>query len=119
MKDRIFLENMRLKCRIGASDEERREAQEVLVDVSLFLDLKRAGTGDDIHNTIDYRDVTRQAERLATEREFKLLEALAEGIASIVLRNAAVERVVVRVRKAKYSSEPSIGVEIERSGRGG
>lgn len=119
MKDRIFLDNLRLKCRIGASEKERSQAQEVLVDVSLFLSLKRAGIADNIHNTMDYREVRRQLGQLAAEREFKLLEALAEGIASVALKLGGVERVVVRVRKARYSSEPSIGVEIERDRRRG
>lgn len=119
MKDRIFLNNLRLKCRIGASEKERGEPQEVLVDLSLFLDLRRAGIADNIGRTIDYRKVTRQVERLVSEREFKLLEALAERIASLVLKPAGVARVVVRVRKTKYSSDPSIGVEIERSRRRG
>ncbi len=116
-KDRIFLENVRLKCRIGASDKERSEAQEVVMDLSLFAGLRRAGTTDRIDYTIDYRKVRRQISEFAASREFRLLEGLAEGIASLALKTAGVRRVTVKVRKARYSDEPSVGVEIERMKR--
>ncbi len=52
-----------------------------------------------------------------SEREFELLEGLAEGIAAFALKTARVEEVAAKVLKAKYAAEPSIGIEIERSGR--
>jgi FolB domain-containing protein len=115
-KDRIFLENIRLTCRIGATAKERREPQEVVVDLSLFTNLRRAGTTDRLRHTVDYRKVLRQISELVSSREFNLLEGLAEGIASIALGHAGVERVTVKVRKRRYSEEPSVGIEIERAG---
>lgn len=115
MVDRIFLDNLRLKCRIGITDEERRDLQDVIVDISLVVSLKRAGVSDNIGDTIDYRETMERVSKFASEREFKLLEGLAEGIADLVLKTAHVKKVTVKVRKAKYSSEPSVGVEIERS----
>jgi D-erythro-7,8-dihydroneopterin triphosphate epimerase len=117
VKDRIFLENVRLKCKIGASEKERKEAQEVVIDLSLFAGLKRAGTADRIDYTIDYRKVRRQISEFVSSREFRLLEGLAEGIASLALKTAGVRGVTVKVRKARYSNEPSVGVEIERTKR--
>lgn len=115
MKDRIFLEGVRLACRVGVPDEERREAQEILVDLSLFLDLRRAGTTDDLDQTVDYATVLQRMSELVAGREFRLLEGVAEAIASMALDAPGVERVVVRVRKARYSEKPILGVEIERS----
>jgi len=115
-KDRIFLENVRFKCRIGATAKERREPQEVVIDLSLFTNLTRAGTTDRLRYTVDYRKVLRQISELVSSREFNLLEGLAEGIASITLGYAEVERVTVKVRKRRYSEEPSVGIEIERTG---
>jgi len=116
-KDRIFLENLRIKCKIGASEKERRVAQEVIIDLSLFANLKRAAATDRIGYTIDYRRVRRQISEFVSSREFRLLEGLAEGVASVALKTAGVQRVSVKVRKARYSDEPSVGVEIERTKR--
>ena len=113
-KDRVFIENLRFKCRIGITEKERSEEQEIVVDLSLFADLKQAGGTDDLQHTVDYRRTMRDVLEFASSREFGLLESLAEGIASMALKHAVVERAVVRVRKAKYSGEPSAGVEIDR-----
>ncbi|MDG6918948.1 MAG: dihydroneopterin aldolase [Nitrososphaerota archaeon] len=115
MVDRIFIENLRLKCKVGTQDEERRVSQEILVDVSLTVGLGRAGASDNLDDTIDYRDTIERISQFVTGGEFQLLESLAEGIAAIALKSAGVERVTVQVRKAKYSNEPSIGIEIERN----
>ena len=112
--DRIFIENLRLDCLIGVTGEERRRAQKVVVDVSLILDLGRAASSKRIEDTVDYREAKRQISQFVSTGEFLLLESLAEGIASLALDRFKIERVVVKVRKEKYSVEPSIGIEIER-----
>lgn len=112
--DRIFLENLRLDCLIGVTDEERRRPQKVMLDVSLFLDLSAAAASEKIEETVDYREARRQVSQFVSTGEFLLLESLAEGVASAVLDSFKVDRVVVRARKEKYSSDPSIGVEVER-----
>lgn len=115
MGDRIFIDNLRLKCRVGVTDEERLLPQEILMDITLAINLKPAGTSDNLGDTLDYKDMLRRISQFASEREFKLLEGLAEGIAALALKVDRVEKVTVKARKAKYSSEPSIGVKIERS----
>lgn len=115
MADRIFIDNLRLKCRIGITDEERMAPQEILASISLMVELTRAGASDNLGDTVDYKEMIERISRFVSEREFKLLESLAEGIAALALKTAGVERVTVKVSKAKYSSEPSIGIEIERS----
>lgn len=117
MNDRIFLDNLRLKCRIGITDEERREPQEIMADVSLIVNLKRAGASDSLGDTVDYREAMKRISQFVSSKEFNLLESLAEGIATLVLETAGVERVIVKVRKMAYSSEPSIGIEVQRGRR--
>jgi dihydroneopterin aldolase len=115
--DKVFIENLRLDCRVGLTDEERRLPQKVLVDVTLTLDLSRAAASKQIEDTVDYREAKRQFSQLVSSGEFVLLESLAERIAALAIDKFGVDRVVVRVRKEKYSLDPSIGIEIER-GRG-
>ena len=114
MTDRIFVDSLRVPCRVGLTPAERREPQDVMVDVSLFLSLTRAARSDDVKDSVNYRDLKARISSVASGREFALLESVAEGIAGAMLDAFPVERVSVRVRKAKYSQEPSIGVEIAR-----
>lgn len=113
--DRLFIENLRLDCLIGVDDDERRRPQTVVLDVSLFLDLVRPASSGKIGDTVDYREARRLISDFVSSGRFTLLEGLAEGIASLALDELDAERVVVRVRKEKYSVEPSIGIEIERA----
>lgn len=117
--DKIFLENLRLQCRIGISDEERRRPQGVVVDVTLVLDLSRAAKLRNLSHTVDYREARSLVSGVVSKGEFRLLESLAEETAVLLLAKFDVDKVVVRVRKEKYSSEPSIGIEIERERRPG
>ena len=114
MTDRIILDRIRLRCRIGISQEERREPQEVILGLTLILALASAGKTEDLADTVNYREALERVTKFVTEGEFILLEGLAEGIASLALDAFRVQRVKVRVRKAKYSNEPRIGIEIER-----
>jgi dihydroneopterin aldolase len=114
LMDRIFIENLHCVCRIGVTEEERRRPQQVIFDVVLTLDLGRSASSKRLEDTVDYRAARLQISHFASHGEFVLLESLAEGVASLCLDKFKVERVTVRVRKEKYSVEPSIGIEIER-----
>lgn len=93
---------------------ERQEPQEVLVDISVALDLSPAGRADDLSSTVDYVRLMNEASAVASQGEYVLLEGFAETLAAAALTFPNVQRVRLRVRKAKYSSAPSVGVEIER-----
>jgi dihydroneopterin aldolase len=114
MTDRIFVDNFRLGCRVGITPDERLKSQEVLLDVSLFLSLGAAGASDSVKDTVNYKDFMERVSRFVSSREFSLLESLAEGVAAVALEAFPLERVMVKVRKAKYSAEPSVGIEITR-----
>ncbi len=97
--DVIRLLNMSFYAFHGVHPEEHKLGQRFEVDVELFLDLKGAGEEDDLTQTVDYARVYETVEEFVIEREFRLLEALAEHIAEGILSRFPVEMVTVRVRK--------------------
>jgi 7,8-dihydroneopterin aldolase/epimerase/oxygenase len=116
--DRIFIKNLSLEARVGVSERERTQSQTILVDVSVFCDLKRAGDSDNPSMTLSYSKLKNEIADFVSSREFRLVEGIAEGIALLVLqkkrRALSPTKVRVRVRKKKYSFDPGIGVEITR-----
>ena len=52
MSDTIFLRAMEFEGRHGVSDEERADAQVIEVDIEYELDLRPAGTSDDLAQTV-------------------------------------------------------------------
>jgi dihydroneopterin aldolase len=121
MSDRIFLEGMVFWGRHGVSDEERAALQAITVDLAVTLDLRAAGTDDDLAQTVDYGDLFETCRAIVEERSLHLLEGIAEAIAGAVLAgHARINAVNVRVRKPGVPIDgelDSAGVEIER-GRG-
>ncbi|HVL86793.1 MAG TPA: dihydropteroate synthase [Candidatus Thermoplasmatota archaeon] len=96
--DRISVRGMRFHAKVGHLPEERKLGHDVSVDVDLYADLRRPGRSDRLEDAPDYAEVFRRARAAAQEREYVLLEALAERIADSI-SDLPASRVVVRVRK--------------------
>ena len=103
---------------MGITENERRRKQAVIIDIFIFRNLSEAGTTDDPEKTLSYSQINDDVLDFVSNGEFKLLEGMADGIASILLKNRTVMKVKVRVRKRKYSVHPSIGIEIVRTRHG-
>jgi dihydroneopterin aldolase len=116
--DRIFLQRMEFMGRHGVGEEERSEPQLIEVDVDMAVDLRAAGTADDLEQTVDYGDVFERCRAIVEERSFKLLEAIAEAIANDLLATyPRIEAVIVRVSKPGVPIDgvlESAGVQVTR-----
>ena len=119
MSDHIYLANMTFEVHIGAGDGERADEQPIEVDVDLTVNLKPAGESDDLEKTVDYGAVFRLCQQVAEGRPYRLLEALAERLATEILAvESAVQGVVVTVRKPGVPIDGVLeyaGVRIERT----
>lgn len=118
MSDHIYLHGMVFEGRHGVTDEERSELQPIEVDVDLGLDLRPAGTSDELAQTVDYSEVFELCRVVVEERSFRLLEGLAEALAGDILAHfGLVERVSVRAKKPGVPLDGVVehaGVAIER-----
>jgi len=116
--DRIILADMAFFGRHGVGDAERSAEQEIDVDVELEADLARAGASDDLADTVNYSRVFDACREVVEGRSYKLLEAIAEAIATKVLADfPAVIAITVRVRKPGVPIDGRLeyaGVSIER-----
>ena len=84
----------------GVFAEEERLGQRFFVSVECSLDLTGVSGHDDLKRTVSYASLTEIVTRVATESRFKLIEALAEAIATAVLKHSPlVEEVAVTVDK--------------------
>ena len=103
-RDRICLEDLRVGCIIGARPEERRRAQEIRIDLCLHLDLEEAGRSDRLEDTVDYSQLAGEITAMAESSSFRLLERLAEEVATLALAHPKVEEVEVKVSKPQALS---------------
>jgi dihydroneopterin aldolase len=87
------------------------------VDIELALDLKEAGTADDLAKTVDYGAVYEVVRRNVESASYRLLETMAQAISGEILGTFPVDEVVVRVRKPAVQLGGPLdyaGVEIRR-----
>ncbi len=117
--DRILISDLLARCIIGVREEERREKQDVVINLALSTDFRKAATSDRIEDAVDYRAVKKRVLELVENSHFYLVEALAEAVAGICLEHQAVLQVQVRVEKpAALRFARSVGVEIMRERKG-
>ncbi|MBN1310111.1 MAG: dihydroneopterin aldolase [Anaerolineae bacterium] len=115
VQDKIIIKGLLLRAIIGIEEWERRDKQDILIDLTLFTHLDAAGKLDDVDETINYRTLTKAIIQHVEASEYRLVEALATAIARICVVDFKVPRVVVRVEKpGALRFSRSVGVEIER-----
>jgi dihydroneopterin aldolase len=121
MTDRIVLAGMLFLARHGVNEREKAEEQRFEVDVELGVDLRAAGSSDDLAQTIDYRGAYEIVRSVVEGPSVDLIETLAETIArELLAADEGVEEVVVRVRKPDVDLGGPLdaaGVEIQRGRR--
>ncbi|GAB4533498.1 MAG: dihydroneopterin triphosphate 2'-epimerase [Anaerolineae bacterium] len=116
MSDQIQIKDLLLRTIIGINEEERRNRQDVLVNIVLHTDTRAAGASDAIDDAVNYRTITKRIIKLVEESSFNLVERMAAEIAAICLEDPRVEAVDVRVEKpGALRFARSVGVEIHRA----
>ena len=115
MNDRILIRDLLVRGIVGINEDERRERQDVLVNLVLWVDTRAAAASDDISAAVNYRSVAKRVLQHVEGGAPMLVERLASELARLVLAEFAVERVRVRVEKpGALRFARSVGVEIER-----
>ncbi len=116
MVDRIHIRDLLVRCIVGVNDEERRDKQDVVVNITLATDLRPASERDDVGTAVDYRAIKKRVLRVVEDSHFFLLEALAERIAAVCLESERVREARVTVDKpGALRFARSVAVEVTRS----
>lgn len=114
--DRIFIRELRARCIVGIYPEERRKKQEVEINIVIHADLSKASQTDDIHDTIDYKNIKKRVLTFVESSACYLVERLAQQIAELVLEEPAARAVDVTVDKpGALRFARSVAVEMRRT----
>ncbi len=113
--DEIFIKDLLIQAVIGVYEWERKQPQNILVNIRMFTDTRLASRTDDIKDCIDYGEVTRKIQSFIETSSRFTVEALAEDIANLCLNHSSVKNVIVRVEKpGVVKGTSSVGIQIER-----
>jgi FolB domain-containing protein len=112
--DKIIITNLKVATIIGTLPEERTKTQELLINLELSLPLEPAGKSDNLLDSVDYSKVEAEIIEMAKKSKVFLIEAFAETVANICLKENLVSHVKVEVAKPealKHSDNVSVYIE--------
>lgn len=113
--DQIFISQLRLEALIGVYPEERLALQTLVLDIELTVDLYKASQSDCIADTIDYDELVNKLQQWVSNRQFHLVEALADYLAEKILNTYHIQGVRLKLYKfPKRLPIASAGIVIER-----
>lgn len=114
--DTIFLSEVRVETTLGVPDWERLTPQTIILDIEIGMPHSRSCQTDAIEDTIDYGQVVARIRETLKENSFRLVEALAEHVCQLILKEFNAPWVKIKVAKpAILPGLKALGVIIERS----
>jgi 7,8-dihydroneopterin aldolase/epimerase/oxygenase len=99
MSDRIELRGLRVRGHHGVFDHERRDGQDFVVDVTVWMDLAAAAASDDLADTLDYGALAQRVAGIVGGEPRNLIEAVAGRVADDVFSDERVQAVEVVLHK--------------------
>ncbi|MBW0118932.1 dihydroneopterin aldolase [Pseudonocardia abyssalis] len=97
--DRIELRGLRVRGHHGVFEHERRDGQDFVVDITVWMDLAPAAASDDLTDTLHYGELAQRAAEIVGGEPCDLIETVAGRIAADVLTDARVQEVEVVLHK--------------------
>jgi 7,8-dihydroneopterin aldolase/epimerase/oxygenase len=117
--DKIHVNQMEFYGYHGVFAEETKLGQRFGVDLTVEMDLSKAGNSDDLEDSVNYGELYQVCREIVEGKPYKLVEAVAERIASAILEQfALVQACHVKVIKPDPpipGHYKSVAVEITRS----
>lgn len=97
--DRIELRGLRVRGHHGVFDHEKRDGQDFVVDVVLWLDLREAAATDDLTKTVHYGELAERAAAIVAGEPRDLIETVSAEIADAIMEDERVQAVEVTLHK--------------------
>jgi dihydroneopterin aldolase len=114
MPDLIHIEALDVRARIGVPDAERAVPQRLMVTLTLEPLRDFRALDDRIEATVDYAAVCETVKTLVSARPRRLVETLAEEIATALLADYPLRRAVVEVRKFILPDTDYVAIRVAR-----
>jgi D-erythro-7,8-dihydroneopterin triphosphate epimerase len=114
--DRIVIRDLLVRGIVGINPEERRDRQDILVNLTMWADSRPAAASDDIADAVNYRAVAKaMIAHIETSHDY-LVERLAAELASVCFaQDARIQAVEVSVEKpGALRFARSVGVVLYR-----
>ena len=112
--DVIRIARLQVVAHIGVPDDERASAQKLTFNIALFPLRSLDDLNDDIGRAVNYAAVCDEVKKLVRQRRDKLIETLANAVASHLLEAFEIRRITVELRKYILPDVEFVSVTVTR-----
>jgi dihydroneopterin aldolase/2-amino-4-hydroxy-6-hydroxymethyldihydropteridine diphosphokinase len=113
--DYIVLTGLKISCIIGIFDWERKQKQNVLIDLKIPCDVLKASQKDNIMDAVDYKKIAKITIAFVEKSDFQLVETLAEKLADLLMKTFKLAEIELSVSKpTAIRGSQNVGVKIHR-----
>ena len=113
--DTVFISGLRASTTIGVYDHERGIRQDLVIDLELGCDTRKAGDSDSFDDALDYDAISRRTLSFVEQSNFYLIEAVAEALSKCLFKEFPIRRLKIKITKpGAVDIADAVGVIMER-----
>ncbi len=113
--DVIYIRDILVRGILGVRSYERIKKQDIVIHLTLWADIRKAGETDNLDDSFDYSELKNRIVELAESSCFFLIEKLADAIAQVCLEEQKIHQVRMAVEKpGALRFAKTVGIEIIR-----
>ncbi len=114
--DELLISGLKINAIIGVYPHEKTIRQDLFLDLLFYFDARPSAETDNLADTIDYDQLSREIKELLEQEPCNLIETVAEKTARICLSYAVINKVKVSVSKpSALKRAENVKVTITRS----
>jgi len=114
-EQQIHIEQLKVFARVGVPQAERARRQRLVLNITLWPARDLRDLQDRIAQTVDYSALCQDAKSFLSRQSPKLLETLANDLASHLLRKFRVRKINIEIRKFVLKDAAYASVAVTRS----
>lgn len=116
MKDKVLIKDLMVRGILGINPEERINKQDIVINVVMETDIRKASLSDNIVDAVNYRSVTKKIIDIIHSTEYFLIEKLSDSIIKMIFKEFDPETILLRIEKpGALRFAKSVGVEVFRT----
>ncbi len=98
--DIIKIKGLKLFAYHGVNPEEKKQGQNFIFDIDLYVNLNKPCASDDVNDTVSYAKVVKTVRRVFTEKKYNLLEKCAQVVSDAIFDEySEVQKVEITLKK--------------------
>jgi dihydroneopterin aldolase len=115
LPDEIHIEQLEVFTRVGVPDEERANPQKLTVSISFWPYQQTSDLADHIERTVNYSTVAEETKNFLRDQAVSLIETLAEGLASHLLKSFPIQKLTIELRKFVLPDAKYVSITVTRT----